>query len=84
MTNRRKVADFAESLRPVAEKHRASTAQIVIAWTLLQPGITFALCGARNPAQAVENARAGTIRLDENDLSAIDAAATANLPNMDR
>ena len=37
-----------------------ASAQIVIAWTLPQPGITFALCGARNPEQAIENARAGT------------------------
>ena len=39
-------------------------AQIVIAWTLAQPGITFALCGARNPEQALDNARAGEIALE--------------------
>jgi methylglyoxal reductase len=54
-------------------KHGASIAQTVIAWTLAQPGVTFALCGARNPAQAIDNARAGTIRLDAADLAAIDA-----------
>lgn len=66
--NREKVAAFAKSIRSIAEKHGATIAQIVIAWTLAQEGVTFALCGARNPGQALDNARAGTIRLDEEDL----------------
>lgn len=82
--NRQKAAAFAEAIRPVADKHGASIAQVVIAWTLAQPGVTFALCGARNPAQALDNARAGTIRLDAAELSAIDAAIAAKLTDMDR
>jgi len=54
----------------------------VIAWTLAQPGVTFALCGARNPAQAIDNARAGEIRLSSEDLSTIDRAITAWLSAM--
>ncbi len=82
--NREKVAAFAKTIRPIAEKHGATIAQIVIAWTLEQKGVTFALCGARNPGQALDNARAGTIRLDGDDLSTIDAANAAKLANMDR
>lgn len=82
--NREKVAAFAKTIRPIAEKHGATIAQIVIAWTLAQEGVTFALCGARNPGQALDNARAGTIRLDGDDLSTIDAAIAAKLANMDR
>src|SRR5690606_5927808 len=52
-TNRQHAADFAAALMPLAAKHKASVAQLVIAWTLAQPGITFALCGARDPAQAI-------------------------------
>ncbi|TIT76462.1 MAG: aldo/keto reductase, partial [Mesorhizobium sp.] len=59
LANRRKVAALMEEIRPIAETHGASEAQIVIAWTLQQPGITFSLCGARSPQQARENARAG-------------------------
>ena len=54
-------------------------AELVIAWTLRQPGITFALCGARNPEQARENARAGAIELDASHLARIDAAAARHL-----
>jgi aryl-alcohol dehydrogenase-like predicted oxidoreductase len=67
----------------VADGQGASVAQIVIAWTLAQPGVTFALCGARNPAQAIDNARAGEIRLASEDLSTIDDAMTAWLSAMD-
>jgi aryl-alcohol dehydrogenase-like predicted oxidoreductase len=84
VSNREKVLAFATAIRPVADRHKASIAQIVIAWTLAQPGVTFALCGARNPAQALDNARAGTIRLDADDRSAIDAAISAKLTDMDR
>lgn len=84
VANREKVARFAEAIRPIAQEHEASIAQTVIAWTLAQPGITFALCGARNPTQALDNAGAGRIRLSAEDLSAIDAAIAAELANMDR
>ena len=84
VANREKVTRFAEAIRPIAQEHEASIAQIVIAWTLAQPGITFALCGARNPAQALDNARAGTIRLSAEHLSTVEAAIAAELANMDR
>lgn len=38
-----------EQLRPIAQRHQASIAQLVIAWTCAQPGITCVLCGARRP-----------------------------------
>ena len=41
--------------------------------------ITYALCGARNPAQATENARAGTFVLSEGQLAEIDRAIAAHL-----
>ncbi|MFD0980971.1 aldo/keto reductase [Tropicimonas aquimaris] len=72
---RQKTADFAAAIAPIAEGHGATIAQIVIAWTLAQQGITFALCGARNPDQARENAGAGRLRLSEADLAEIDVAA---------
>ncbi len=83
VANRQKAKDFSDAVLPVAEQHGASIAQTVIAWTLAQPGVTFALCGARNPAQAIDNARAGTIRLTQEDFVAIDTAISAKLVNMD-
>jgi len=81
--NREKVARFMKDMTDVAKEHRATPAQIVIAWTIQQPGITFALCGARNPQQAIENARAGRVRLSNTEIHTISEAATRHLTDLD-
>jgi aryl-alcohol dehydrogenase-like predicted oxidoreductase len=58
-----------EKLRPIAERHQASIAQLVIAWTFSQPGITSVLCGARDDSQVRENAAAGKIELSAEEIS---------------
>jgi aryl-alcohol dehydrogenase-like predicted oxidoreductase len=83
ISNREKIARLMADLAPVADAHQATSAQIVIAWTVQQPGITFSLCGARNPEQASENARAGRIRLTSEELNRISEAATTHLTNLD-
>jgi methylglyoxal reductase len=76
--NRARVDRLMETLRPIAAAHDAQPAQIVIAWTLAQPGLTFALCGARNPHQARENAAAGRLRLSAEEIDAITRAVAVN------
>ncbi len=71
--NRRRVLDFLEKVRPIAQAHKATLAQVVINWTIQQPGITAALVGARNPAQAEENAAATRFRLSHEEISSINA-----------
>jgi methylglyoxal reductase len=75
--NIRRVNAALEGLQPMADRHRATIGQLIIAWTMLRPGITCVLCGARNAAQATENARAGAITLDAHEIAAIDEAAAA-------
>jgi methylglyoxal reductase len=77
--NRRRAAAFAEELAPMAKTHGAGLAELVIAWTLSQPGITFALCGARNPSQSRENAGAGALVLGDREIATITAAAARHL-----
>jgi methylglyoxal reductase len=77
--NRQHAASFFQAILPLADQHGASVAQLVIAWTLAQPGITFALCGARDPAQALDNAKAARLRLDAADLAQIEAARATHL-----
>ena len=83
LANRQKVARLMADIADIAASHTASPAQIIIAWTIQQPGITFALCGARNPAQARENAEAGRIRLSGSELKRISEAATLHLIDLD-
>jgi len=77
--NRARVDRLMQTIRPIAHQHGASPAQVVIAWTLAQPGLTFALCGARNPDQARENARAGQLRLATTELEDITRAIDLHL-----
>jgi aryl-alcohol dehydrogenase-like predicted oxidoreductase len=52
----RKNHDLLDKLRAVAAQSGQSVAQTVINWTIHQPGITAALCGAKRPDQIVDNA----------------------------
>jgi aryl-alcohol dehydrogenase-like predicted oxidoreductase len=66
-----RVNAFLSSLKPLAEQKKATISQLVIRWTIEQPGITIALVGARNAPQAVENAGAAALRLTPGELSFI-------------
>lgn len=48
--------DFVDRLREVAASTGRTVAQVVLKWTIQQPGITGALCGAKRPAQIIDNA----------------------------
>lgn len=64
--NRRKVLDFLHTtIKPIADAHDATIAQVVINWTYHQPGITAALVGARNRKQAEQNAKAAGFELTD-------------------
>ena len=49
---------FVDTLRPIASDAGLTVSQLVIGWTLAQPGIGVALCGGRRPAQIRESAGA--------------------------
>jgi aryl-alcohol dehydrogenase-like predicted oxidoreductase len=68
--NLKRVNEFLDKIKPLAEEKGASIGQLVLRWTVEQPGITIALVGARDAKQALENAAAMEISLsrEENDL----------------
>lgn len=66
--NIRKTNRFLDAIRPLAEARNATLGQLVLRWTIDQPGITIALAGARNEEQAVQNARAVNVKLSSEDI----------------
>jgi aryl-alcohol dehydrogenase-like predicted oxidoreductase len=62
-----------DKLRPMAAGKNATLAQLVLCWTINQPGITITLAGARNEKQAIENARASDIELTSEEMDFINA-----------
>lgn len=61
--NIKRVNAFLNRLKPLAQTKNATAGQLVIRWTLQQPGITIVLVGARNTEQAIENAAAANFEL---------------------
>ena len=69
--NRRKILSVLEKIRPLADAHGATLAQLAIVWTIYRPGITAALVGARNPGQVRENVRAADIEVTHDEIQRI-------------
>lgn len=61
-----------DKLRPIADRHQCSLAELALAWLIAQPQ-TCAIAGARNAEQAVANAGAAQVQLDAGELAEIDA-----------
>jgi aryl-alcohol dehydrogenase-like predicted oxidoreductase len=72
--------DFLDELRQVANSSGHTVAQLVVNWTISQPGITSALCGAKRPGQIEETAGAMGWELTANERAKIDAAIAARGP----
>jgi diketogulonate reductase-like aldo/keto reductase len=62
-----------KALGAVAARHEATPAQVAVAFTLVRPGVC-SIPKATGPAHVRENAAAGELRLDAEDLSALDQA----------
>ena len=77
---RSKAADICSRLEPFVKDHGYTMAQLAIAWTLAHPAVTVAICGAKSPEQAIENARAGEWRLTESDMAEIERLTEGDSP----
>ncbi len=61
-----------EGLRPMAERHAGTVAQLAIAWILRRPEVTSVIVGARQPAEIVEDIGACDWQLSGQELAEID------------
>ena len=69
--NIRRTNEFLNKIKPIADNKNVSLAQLVLRWTLEQPGITIALAGARNSQQAIANAKASEVKLSKEEIGVI-------------
>ncbi len=69
---RNSAAEISRRLTPFARDNGYTMAQLAIAWTLANPAVTSAICGAKTPDQAIENARAGQWQLSDSELAEIE------------
>ena len=68
--NYQRVQQALEQLRPFAQNHNCSLAQLSLAWLIAQPQ-TNAIAGARTASQAEDNAKAVSVNLSSDELKEI-------------
>lgn len=70
-----KLHDIVEVLVSVAGARGCPVTQVALAWLLGRPGVTSLVIGARTEAQLRENLGAGTLRLEAEEMAALEAAS---------
>jgi aryl-alcohol dehydrogenase-like predicted oxidoreductase len=71
--NIRRIDNFLDKLQPMARSKNVLLSQLVIRWTIEQPGIRIALVGARNKEQAIQNANAAHVQLSKTEIAFINS-----------
>ena len=62
-------------MRPIAEKHKVSVAQIALAWILSNKAVSTIIVGARKLEQLQDNISATQLVLDSDDLSLLNSVS---------
>ncbi|MFC8923485.1 aldo/keto reductase [Cellulosimicrobium sp. NPDC057127] len=77
--NLERIAPLLDTLRQVADAHGLTPSQAALAWVVARPGV-LAIPGASSVEQLEKNVEAGTVRLADDEVAALDAASDAFEP----
>jgi aryl-alcohol dehydrogenase-like predicted oxidoreductase len=61
-----------DAMRPIAQRHQVSVAQVALAWLLSRKKVTSVIMGAKTSEQLADNLGASRLKLSADDLQAID------------
>ena len=61
-----------DAMRPIAERHQVSVAQVALAWLLSRKQVSTVIIGAKTPEQLKDNLGASGLELTAEDLLALD------------
>jgi len=61
-----------DAMRPMAQRHDVSVAQVALAWLLSRPQVSTVIVGAKTPAQLADNLGATTLELSPEELKELD------------
>lgn len=67
-----KIVEKVNNLKPLADKHGITTAQLVLAWYIKNPDVTVVIPGAKRPEQVESNAKALNVSLSDEEYAQID------------
>jgi aryl-alcohol dehydrogenase-like predicted oxidoreductase len=77
--DREKGYDLIEKMKPIAQQHSATVAQIALGWLLAKSHVTSILLGASTTSQLEDNLGAGDLKLSAEEVAELDQA-TAPVP----
>ena len=69
--NLSRILHLTDALNEIAEDLKVTTSQLVLNWTMHQPGISCVLAGARNSAQVLDNVKACDFSITSDDTERI-------------
>ena len=61
-----------DAMRPIAQQHQVSVAQIALAWLLSRPQVSTVIMGAKTPGQLADNMAASKLELSADELRGLD------------
>ena len=70
--HRDRAYDCIDTMRPIAQAHGVSVAQVALAWLLHQPQVTSVIVGARRPEQLADNLASTQVTLSADELRMLD------------
>lgn len=70
--NKDRAYDCIDAMRPIAQAHGVSVAQVALAWLLHQPQVTSVIVGAKQSQQLADNLAATQVTLSGSELAALD------------
>ncbi|MDP9043394.1 MAG: aldo/keto reductase [Pseudomonadota bacterium] len=73
--DRERADDCIDAMRPIAQGHGVSVAQVALAWLLHQPQVTSVIVGAKRPEQLADNLGATQLSLSAGELSTLNEAS---------
>lgn len=73
--DKEKAYDIIDVIRPIAEAHGVSVAQIALSWLLHQKSVTSVIIGAKKPEQLKDNIAATSVTLTEEDLAKLNESS---------
>ena len=75
LVNKERAGDCVDAMRPIAQAHGVSVAQVALGWLLHQPQVTSVIVGARRAEQLTDNIGATKVRLGADELARLDSVS---------
>ncbi|MCF8207954.1 MAG: aldo/keto reductase [Rhodoferax sp.] len=72
VVNKPRAFAVVDAMRPIAQRHDISVAQVALAWLLSRPAVSSVIIGAKTPEQLADNLGATKAALSAEDLHVLD------------